>query len=308
MTEQEEITDKTWEVFTLIKSEVEGQRVKLLYPIDNYTGSNKPFLAMTQYGIVKLLSSRFFRKRYGKEVSCILSTKSAVDKTAFVINMIREVHGDTYGFDNTVFKGIKNSITVTCKRHGNIEIDCYNLLQGKNCVKCANNIETEEEFINRLNIIHDNYYTYPNINYKKQTSKIDVECPIHGNFKIWAYNHVNGSGCSDCTKRDGWYDKKTAELMKEVWLKRPASLYLVRGSDNSEIFDKVGITINKVSYRFHSVHEYKFEILDVIETNLYEACLKEHEIKRKNVKHRYKPKKSFGGMYECFNINTITLN
>lgn len=57
---------------------------------------------------------------------------------------------------------------------------------------------TTEQFIERANIIHQHKYDYSNTNYTISHNYVDVICPIHGNFKIKAYAHLQGKGCRLC--------------------------------------------------------------------------------------------------------------
>lgn len=56
---------------------------------------------------------------------------------------------------------------------------------------------TNEEFIKRSNIVHENFYNYIDV-YKSSHSKIKIECPIHGIFEQKAYSHLQGIGCKKC--------------------------------------------------------------------------------------------------------------
>ena len=61
------------------------------------------------------------------------------------------------------------------------------------------------EMTDRFKEIYDNKYSYPEYNkdnYIKQTSRIDIVCPIHGLFKREAHNHLNGSGCTECKNQE----------------------------------------------------------------------------------------------------------
>lgn len=57
---------------------------------------------------------------------------------------------------------------------------------------------TMEEFIERSNILHGNFYNYDKVNYINYSTHVIVICPIHGEFKITPNKHLNGQGCPKC--------------------------------------------------------------------------------------------------------------
>jgi len=56
----------------------------------------------------------------------------------------------------------------------------------------------KEEFLERVNIIHNNKYNYELLDYKNNDSKIKIICPIHGLFFQNAKSHLDGHGCFKC--------------------------------------------------------------------------------------------------------------
>jgi hypothetical protein len=60
-----------------------------------------------------------------------------------------------------------------------------------------NNIKLDN-FINNANIIHNNYYEYSNVIFKKSILKVEIICPKHGVFLQSPANHLKGRGCREC--------------------------------------------------------------------------------------------------------------
>ncbi|MBC8427521.1 MAG: hypothetical protein H8D97_01380 [Proteobacteria bacterium] len=55
---------------------------------------------------------------------------------------------------------------------------------------------TQEEFINRCRLKHNNKYNYSKSIYVNARTKIDIICPTHGTFSQKATAHLNdGNGC-----------------------------------------------------------------------------------------------------------------
>lgn len=59
---------------------------------------------------------------------------------------------------------------------------------------------TQEEFIGRCKLIHGDRYDYSLVDYKNSHTKIKVICSEHGEFEQLSFGHMNGRGCSKCSK------------------------------------------------------------------------------------------------------------
>ena len=57
---------------------------------------------------------------------------------------------------------------------------------------------TTDIFIERSNIIHDNFYSYPNTKYINNDCYVKIVCPKHGEFIQNSKSHMDGHGCSEC--------------------------------------------------------------------------------------------------------------
>lgn len=58
--------------------------------------------------------------------------------------------------------------------------------------------KTQEQYLEEVSIVHNNYYTYTRTNYVKGSGKIIITCPTHGDFTQRASNHLLGVGCKYC--------------------------------------------------------------------------------------------------------------
>lgn len=59
--------------------------------------------------------------------------------------------------------------------------------------------KTVEQFIAESIKVHGNKYDYSNIAYKNNNSKIEIICPEHGPFSVWAKGHYQRkTGCPIC--------------------------------------------------------------------------------------------------------------
>ena len=58
---------------------------------------------------------------------------------------------------------------------------------------------TTEKFVKKAKEIHGDKYDYSKVEYKNNSTKVCIICPNHGEFYQWPYNHLQGSGCSECS-------------------------------------------------------------------------------------------------------------
>lgn len=57
----------------------------------------------------------------------------------------------------------------------------------------------QEDFINKANSIHNNYYSYDKVNYINNSIKVIIKCPIHHEFIQTPRDHLTGRGCYKCS-------------------------------------------------------------------------------------------------------------
>lgn len=97
----------------------------------------------------------------------------------------------------------------------------------------------------------------------------------------------------------GRYNNTIIERNKNNFLKTLCFLYKIRLFNDVESFYKVGITTKNTNVRFRSF-PYKYEIIEIISTNLYDAYILEQEIHTSLKEYKYTPLIKFGGRHECF--------
>ena len=61
---------------------------------------------------------------------------------------------------------------------------------------------TQEEFINRCKLKHNNKYDYSLVNYINGRNKVRIICSIHGWFEQKASTHAEGIGCRFCGQEE----------------------------------------------------------------------------------------------------------
>ena len=116
------------------------------------------------------------------------------------IEKAKEKHPQ-YDYSKALYINNKAKLIITCPIHGDFEIrpDC--LLKGTGCPQCGGTHKmTNEEFIRKANIVHNNYFSYKKCNFNGVGNKVTVTCPVHGDFEVNANNHLNGCNCKKCQK------------------------------------------------------------------------------------------------------------
>jgi hypothetical protein len=227
-------------------------------------------------------------------------------------------HGDRYDYSKTLYTDSKTKITVTCRIHGDFTKDVNNFLKGSGCPSCGNalksqsRIMTNDQFIEKANKIHSNFYDYSQTIYVKSNSEVEIECKIdnHGIFKQKPNIHLSGSGCKKCgdlrvlESNTGWkYSDwiKGAEKSKNF---DSFKVYLIKCWNDEEEFYKIGKTFTTIKNRFpnKSVIPYNYKIIKCfVFDDGRKASKKEEDLKIENREYKYVPKLKFSGNQECYN-------
>lgn len=139
---------------------------------------------------------------------------SKMKTTECFINEATEIHNGKYIYDESIYIGAHKKLCIKCPIHGAFWQTPNTHLKGGGCPKCSSNYKwTTEEWVNQAEIVNNFFYTYNNAEYVNKNTKIIVTCPIHGDFKIIPYDHLNGHGCSKCV---GKYHYSTKEWIKKA--------------------------------------------------------------------------------------------
>lgn len=120
-------------------------------------------------------------------------------KTDFFIKKAIEVHGNKYDYSTTeCIKGQKK-VFILCSIHGKFEQSVYDHLRGNGCDRCSGTYKhTNESFIVRSNLVHNNKYDYSLVKYEGNKKKITIICKLHGKFEQRPGEHLKGIGCDRC--------------------------------------------------------------------------------------------------------------
>jgi len=113
-------------------------------------------------------------------------------------------HNSKYDYSKVEYINARTPVKIICPIHGEFSQLPYNHTVGKGCKFCAihsnsNNLKkSKEQFVKDAIRVHGDKYIYTNSKYINDSSKIEIECPLHGTFSQLANKHLQGNGCPGC--------------------------------------------------------------------------------------------------------------
>lgn len=242
------------------------------------------------------------------------------------IEKCNKKHNYKYDYSKVLYNGATSKIKIICSTHGEFTQKACGHILGIGCPKCGieNTLKEKkikiDDFLHRANKIHNNKYNYELIDFNIVNYKIDIICPVHGQFNQIIHDHLRGNGCAKCGKISsiskiknlfGGYFRNFSSWVKmgeESKSFTGFKLYVLKLSNDNESFYKVGKTFVNIKDRTRII-PYKVEIIDVIiHKDGREISKLEFEVFKKFKNKQYKPLISFGGSCECFSEIDEILN
>lgn len=122
------------------------------------------------------------------------------------VSKCKEVHGDTFLYDKSIYKNSSTSIIITCRVHGDISVNPTRHKTGSGCMKCkrAERAKTQrgklEDYLAIFKKVHGDNYDYSKLKqFKRNTDKGEFICRKHGVFYQEFRRHAEGVGCEKCS-------------------------------------------------------------------------------------------------------------
>ena len=134
------------------------------------------------------------------------SSKNKRTTSTFIEDAIA-IHGSTYDYSKSEYTSCDKKIIIICKKHGEFKITPTHHFNKIGCAKCGTERAadshrlTQEQFINKATTIHNDRYDYRKINYIDNRIKVIIICSEHGEFNQTPGNHLSGSGCDKCSRK-----------------------------------------------------------------------------------------------------------
>lgn len=220
------------------------------------------------------------------------------------IDKANKVHGDRYDYSLVQYKDSNTKIKIICKEHGMFSVKPNSHLSGVQCARCKNTARYSlDEVIAKAKEIHGDRYDYSLVDYVNTKTTVKIICKVHGIFEQKMNSHLLGSGCKYCAYLGfGWTRTKFTDLVAR---KGRGIVYILKLSNSSETFLKIGITTRTVKHRICDF-PYDVEILhEEIFNNGSLMFDLEKYLHRALKEYAYSPKIDFGGSTECFEVLPI---
>lgn len=230
-------------------------------------------------------------------------------KEEFVQRAI-DVHKDRYSYQNVEYVKMLQKVCITCKVHGDFWQTPADHLWNHGCPKCKADKRSFSwvEMFNQFPDKNKNYYTYEETTYKRNSVKMKMVCPKHGEFWQKPELHKNGAGCKICTASGG--PGKYCETIfnrKPELKQKPGFLYYIEllDTDNTKFY-KIGITTSMKNRFYNFIENNHGKVLWIRKDTLYNCFLLEQKILQENTNFLYRPiNLNIGGKTECLTKEII---
>jgi hypothetical protein len=118
----------------------------------------------------------------------------------------KEIHGDTYSYDEVVYINCKKSVSIKCNTCGKSFKQTPEVhINGGGC-RCNRvalfHVTSLETFIQKSREKHGDKYDYFKVDFINGHTKVTITCRDHGDFEQIPQDHYQrGSGCIGCSGR-----------------------------------------------------------------------------------------------------------
>jgi hypothetical protein len=236
-----------------------------------------------------------------------MSTKSTTNQ---FINKSILIHNDTYDYSKVEYINAQKKVIIKCKTHGEFLQTPNGHLDGRGCIKCANDerkilkSSNAEEFIIKSKLLYNDLFDYSDVEYTKSWNKIKLYCKrCEYLFLQTPNNHLNGSGCPKCARLNiGWSHTNWKLSGNNSSYFESFKVYLIECFNSKEKFYKIGKTFVPIAKRFSgdSQMPYQYKVIRIIEGDSKTVSELEHQLHKECKEYSYAPETKFGGSQECF--------
>tara|TARA_R110000851_G_scaffold104230_2_gene221760 strand:- start:2611 stop:4230 length:1620 start_codon:yes stop_codon:yes gene_type:complete len=142
-------------------------------------------------------------------------------ETKRAINVLTEIYGDKYDYNNINYTNAATKIDVVCKEHGIFTSSFNNLTNKKRgCPYCQiNRIFDTKSFITKAKEIHDGHYTYNNTIFNGIDENTIITCANHGDIEVTPNYHLRGGGCKECYIGTSKYENELKDFINSLDIK-----------------------------------------------------------------------------------------
>lgn len=177
--------------YSLVKYKSGKQKISIICPI---------------HGVFEQLAGSHLAGHGCNKCSYVERGERYRKNTKRFIEDAKKIHGGKYNYNKTKYTRDNDNVNVTCMKHGEFIQLANSHLAGHGCKECFKDkikkerTLTKDDFIEKASKIHNDKYEYSLVKYKSTKQKINIICPIHGEFQQVAATHLAGHGCNECKK------------------------------------------------------------------------------------------------------------
>jgi uncharacterized protein with PIN domain len=120
------------------------------------------------------------------------------------IKRAKLIHNKKYDYSKVIYVNRVEHVDIICPIHGTFKKKPTHHLRGQGCPRCSvertanSQRKTLSQFVEESNKTHNNKYDYSKVNYINNRTKVQIICPLHGEFEQLPGNHLKGKGCKYC--------------------------------------------------------------------------------------------------------------
>ncbi len=115
------------------------------------------------------------------------------------IEKCTQKHNGKYDYSGVNFVHLDDFVKIICPYHGEFWQRAKVHYRGYGCPVCGGSKRlTNEEFIEKAKLVHEDKYDYSKVQYVNTATKVCIICPEHGDFWQTPNNHLFGAGCPTC--------------------------------------------------------------------------------------------------------------
>ena len=180
------------------------------------------------HGVFEQTPSSHLNGRGCKDCGYIKRGNSLRKTIEEFLDKAKLVHVEKYDYSLIEYVDSRTKVKIICKEdgHGIFEQNPTSHLQGIGCPKCGIVSTTEklnlgiDEFVQKSNLVHNNFYGYEKVEYVNSTTYVIIKCPVHGEFTQIPASHLSGTGCPQCgnIKQGDVLRKTKAKFIEEAEL------------------------------------------------------------------------------------------
>ena len=121
------------------------------------------------------------------------------------------------------YKNNSTKVCIICPEHGEFWQTAAEHMRGKGCSECGKKTISQkktlnfEHYLKIFNEVHKEKYDYSQTKYIDSLTKINILCPIHGEFWQLPYDHSIGHGCPKCARQESKGEMSVFDYLRTLY-------------------------------------------------------------------------------------------